>query len=102
MISDFFRRVLAASSATIFLFCLLANQTATAQASTFDGYWFPIFHEDNLERGQGPPAGDYTGIPLNDAGRLRAVLEDAGDVGDACHGAGSAMRQPPRRTRLAS
>jgi hypothetical protein len=72
MISDFFRRVLAASSATIFLFCLLANQTATAQASTFDGYWFPIFHEDNLERGQGPPAGDYTGIPLNDAGRLRA------------------------------
>jgi hypothetical protein len=72
MISDFLRRVLALSSAAVFLFCLLANQTANAQAATFDGYWAPIFHEDNLERGQGPPAGDYTGIPLNEAGRVRA------------------------------
>lgn len=76
MISEFFRRVLAASTAAVFLFCLLANQQANAQAATFDGYWFPIFHEDNLERGQGPPAGDYTGIPLNEAGRLRADTWD--------------------------
>ena len=76
MISEFFRRVLAASAAAVFLFCLLANQQANAQAATFDGYWFPIFHEDNLERGQGPPAGDYTCIPLNEAGRLRAATWD--------------------------
>jgi hypothetical protein len=76
MITDFFRRVLASCSAAVLLFCLLANKAAHAQAATFDGYWFPIFHEDNPERGQGPPAGDYTGIPLNEAGRLRADTWD--------------------------
>ena len=34
-------------------------------------------HEDAPERGPGPEIGDYLGIPLNDAGRLRADSWDA-------------------------
>ena len=29
-------------------------------------------HEDQAERGQGPELGDYLGLPINDAARLRA------------------------------
>ena len=35
------------------------------------GYWAPIFHEDLEERLPGPEAGDYAGLPINDAQRLR-------------------------------
>ncbi|MEY4933349.1 MAG: hypothetical protein RLZZ403_1669 [Pseudomonadota bacterium] len=78
MISELFRRVLAAGSPAVFLLCLQATQPASAQgAATFDGYWTPIMHEDQIERGQGPPAGNYTGIPLSEAGRVRADTWDA-------------------------
>ena len=36
------------------------------------GEWVPRFHEDADERGGGPELGDYTGLPINDAGRARA------------------------------
>ena len=36
------------------------------------GMWAPIFHEDQVERVPGPEVGDYTGLPINDAMRLRA------------------------------
>ena len=36
------------------------------------GSWSPRYHEDVGERMEGPALGDYLGIPLNDAGRLRA------------------------------
>ena len=35
------------------------------------GYWAPISHEDFEERIPGPEAGDYAGLPINDAQRLR-------------------------------
>jgi hypothetical protein len=38
----------------------------------FSGEWAPRFHEDQPERVPGPELGDYLGIPLNEAGRLRA------------------------------
>jgi len=41
------------------------------------GEWAPRFHEDNPERLAGPEIGDYLGIPLNDAARLRADSWDA-------------------------
>jgi len=41
------------------------------------GEWAPLFHEDQPERGPGPEIGDYLGIPLNDAARLRADSWDA-------------------------
>ena len=36
------------------------------------GNWTPLRHEDQAERGQGPELGDYLGLPINDAARLRA------------------------------
>lgn len=41
------------------------------------GYWDPIFHEDVEERIPGPAMGDYLGLPINDAARLRAESWDA-------------------------
>ena len=36
------------------------------------GSWTQRVHEDQVERGPGPRIGDYTGLPINDAARLRA------------------------------
>ena len=43
----------------------------------FSGSWAPLFHEDQPERLPGPELGDYSGIPVNDAARLRADSYDA-------------------------
>src|SRR5262245_50294371 len=43
----------------------------------FTGQWAPIYHEDGPERFPGPDPGDYLGLPLNDAARLRADSYDA-------------------------
>jgi len=50
--------------------------SAFAQADFF-GEWAPLYHEDNPERIPGPELGDYMGIPINDAARLRADSYDA-------------------------
>ena len=44
----------------------------------FVGEWAPRYHEDQPERIPGPALGDYLGIPVNDALRLRADSWDAG------------------------
>ena len=36
------------------------------------GEWANLFHEDQPERLNGPDVGDYAGIPLNDAARMKA------------------------------
>ena len=41
------------------------------------GEWNPRFHEDQPERIPGPDIGDYLGIPLTDAARMRADSWDA-------------------------
>ena len=41
------------------------------------GEWAPRFHEDQPERSPGPEIGDYLGLPINDAARLRADVWDA-------------------------
>ena len=41
------------------------------------GYWEPLMHEDFLERVPGPSIGDYAGLPINDAARLRGQSWDA-------------------------
>jgi hypothetical protein len=60
------------------LFCALivASGSASAQLNLV-GYWNPIFHEDFEERIPGPSMGDYLGLPINDAARLRADSWDA-------------------------
>ena len=41
------------------------------------GYWDPIFDEDVDERIPGPPIGDFLGLPINAAARMRALTWDA-------------------------
>ncbi len=41
------------------------------------GEWNPRFHEDQPERIPGPDIGDYLGLPITDAARLRADSWDA-------------------------
>ena len=37
------------------------------------GNWFVAYHEDWIEVGTGPDIADYTGLPINDAARERAL-----------------------------
>jgi glyoxylase-like metal-dependent hydrolase (beta-lactamase superfamily II) len=48
---------------------------ASAQTD-FSGEWVDRITEDSYERSGGPPLGDYQGIPLNDAGRMKADSHD--------------------------
>ena len=48
-----------------------AARPAGAQID-FSGEWAPLYHEDGPERLPGPELGDYMGLPLNAAARLRA------------------------------
>jgi hypothetical protein len=41
------------------------------------GEWAPRFHEDQPERAPGPEIGDYLGLPITDAARMRADIWDA-------------------------
>src|SRR5437773_7133951 len=52
-------------------------QVAAGQGLDLSGEWAPRFHEDQPERIPGPEIGDYLGLPINDAARLRADSWDA-------------------------
>jgi len=54
---------------------LLAALPAYAQLG-LSGVWADRITEDSYERSGGPPLGDYQGIPLNDAGRMKADSHD--------------------------
>ena len=41
------------------------------------GVWAPLFHEDQPERIPGPDIGDYAGLPITEAARMRALAWDA-------------------------
>ena len=61
-----------------FLFVLLTFVSVPVSAqSDFSGEWFSIPYEDRQESRTGPQIGDYTGMPVNDANRMRADNEDA-------------------------
>src|SRR5262245_65206418 len=53
----------------------LRASIASAQVD-FTGQWAPLYHEDTIERIPGPELGDYTGLPLSEAGRMRAESWD--------------------------
>src|SRR6476619_5513985 len=55
----------------IVLIAALAGLPAFAQVD-FSGEWAPRFYEDQMERGPGPELGDYLGLPINAAARMRA------------------------------
>lgn len=58
------------------LLAVVLARPAFAQRD-LSGEWAALYHEDQPHRIPGPDLGDYTGIPLNDAGRLRADSWDA-------------------------
>lgn len=66
-------RILLASAT---LGIVLAALPAWAQLDP-SGEWAPRFHEDQPERIPGPDIGDYLGLPINDAARMRADVWDA-------------------------
>jgi cyclase len=55
---------------------VLAGPAAMAQRD-IAGEWGALYHEDQPHRIPGPELGDYTGLPINDAGRLKADSWDA-------------------------
>src|ERR1700735_4235567 len=67
---------LAAGTAIALLLGLALNGTARAQMDP-SGEWAPRFDEDRFERIPGPEIGDYLGLPINDAARLRGDSWDA-------------------------
>src|SRR5438132_7044057 len=60
----------------VVLLVVLLAVPAFAQVDP-SGEWAPRFHEDQPERIPGPALGDYLGLPINDALRLRADNWDA-------------------------
>jgi hypothetical protein len=64
-------RILAALSLLVTAFSL-----PSSGQMNFTGEWAPLFHEDEPERLPGPELGDYSGIPINDAARLRGDAYD--------------------------
>jgi len=54
---------------------LLTGLPAFAQVD-LSGTWADRITEDSYERSGGPPLGDYQGIPLNEAGRMKADSHD--------------------------
>ena len=63
----------------ISILSLLIVMTASPALAQRDlsGNWTALYHEDQPHRIPGPDLGDYTGIPMNDAGRLKADSWDA-------------------------
>jgi hypothetical protein len=59
---------------------LVAAAPARAQVE-LSGSWAARNHEDALERGAGPYAVDYTGLPLNDDAREKALSYSASQLG---------------------
>ena len=60
----------------LFVLLTVVGTPAFAQMD-LTGVWNPIMHEDQQERAPGPSVGDYLGLPINDAGRMRGETWNA-------------------------
>ena len=56
----------------LFVMTILSGVPAFGQIAELSGEYGNLNHEDAMERAGGPPLGDYLGLPLNEAGRIRA------------------------------
>ncbi len=72
-------RLLCSPVLLVLLFASLFSTGSLAQVD-FTGEWAPTYHEDAADRLPGPEVGDYMGLPLNDAARLRADSWDANQI----------------------
>ena len=59
---------------SIFLSALLAISAPAFAQFELTGSYAPRLYEDYIERGPGSDLGDYTGMPLTDEGRAKALL----------------------------
>lgn len=72
------KRTPAAAATVVGIAVALLVMPGRADAQVdFSGVWAPLFHEDQPERVPGPDVGDYAGLPINDAARLKADTWDA-------------------------
>jgi cyclase len=68
----------AVSRITLLLVLSVLSMPGPAVADVdISGEWTVRFHEDAPHRGAGPEIGDYTGLPINEAGRRKAESWDA-------------------------
>jgi len=58
--------------ALLLLVCTFAASVPAFAQVDFTGEWAPRFYEDQPERVAGPELGDYLGLPITDAARMRA------------------------------
>ena len=65
------RRHAVLASLIVLAAVLCVGRPASAQVVDLSGVWAPLMHEDAPERAAGPEVGDYLGLPINDAMRLR-------------------------------
>ena len=70
------RRLLVASC-LIAIPLLFVWRPAAAQTVNLTGVWASVIHEDAPERILGPAVGDYSGLPITPAARMRADSWDA-------------------------
>jgi hypothetical protein len=56
---------------------LAAAPGAASAAVDLSGYYAPVFHEDQPERIPGPDVGDFAGLPISDAARVRGQAWNA-------------------------
>ena len=53
---------------------VVGASTPVVAQSEFTGSYRTLMHEDYIERGPGSFMGDFTGMPLTDDGRAKALL----------------------------
>jgi hypothetical protein len=64
-------------TAVFLLLCTFVLSVPAFAQVDFSGEWAPRFYEDQPERVAGPELGDYLGLPVTDAARMRADTWDA-------------------------
>src|SRR4029450_7411012 len=61
----------------VFVFVLAAAVSPASAQVDLSGIWAPLFHEAQPAPAPGPERGDYPGLPITDAERLRGESWDA-------------------------
>jgi hypothetical protein len=59
-------------------FAQIPQPVVPVTAHEITGFWNPIYHEDVWDRRTGRALGDFTGLPLSEAGRLASATWDPG------------------------
>jgi len=67
------RNRFAVSAAAVIAVAAVAVAAPVAAQVELTGSYSPVMHEDYIERGPGSDMGDYTGMPMSDEGRAKAL-----------------------------